>query len=421
MSNKTKISYRTLGTLESTGKRYFIRDTELAGFGIEVSATGRTSYFVETRHNSKKSPVRKQIAPVELIDLDEARKQARSWLLQANQGKDIRHLQDQDEVIPDTLWDAVLHHAKEKRHLLAASTLADYQKTFVNALSDWKGLPTTQLSRSMVKDRYLLLRDSKSASYCNKVFRNLQAVLSYSGVSPNPCSILRDKKLKGKPVARERYLSGNEIHHILQHHKTFKPKVLRLVIFIMLTGVRKMEALRLTWGDIQQDHVVFRDTKNGKAHAIPAVGMIKEMLGKRTADNELVFGYTENVFRRDFDRAKEVLKFKDKWTLHDLRRTFSEHMNLIGYSAKDIGVAINHTPIGVTQTHYLSGQLAKESLLISMMTDLQKQYLYYQHEHDGGSIQKVPTRWRPEGSEMMELEKSIDFPRPDPSEDTGDW
>jgi integrase len=83
--------------------------------------------------------------------------------------------------------------------------------------------------------------------------------------------------------------------------------------------------------------------------------MIKEMLGKRTTDNELVFGYTENVFRKDFDRAKEVLKFKDKWTLHDLRRTFSEHMNLIGYSAKDIGVAINHTPIGVTQTHYLSG------------------------------------------------------------------
>lgn len=405
MPNKTKINYLTLSSLESIGKRYFIRDTELAGFGIEVSATGKASYFVETRHNSKKSPVRKQIAPVELVDLQEARRQARSWLLQAHQGKDIRHLHDQDEVIPATLWDAILGHAKEKRHELRPTTLSDYQKTFLNALGDWKNLPTQQLSRSMVKERYLELRDRYTSSYVNKVFRNLRAVLAYSGVSPNPCDILKDKRLRGKPVARDRFLSGREIHNVLQWHDTFKPKALRVVVFIMLTGVRKMEALNLKWSDIQQGKIVFRDTKNGKIHAIPAVGMIKDVLGDRgsiaspmrrptDSNDDFVFGYTENTFRKDFDEIREALNFKNTWTLHDLRRTFSEHMNLVGYSARDIGVAINHSPAGVTQTHYLAGHLAKENLLKKMLEDLQQQYLYYQHDH-GGEVQRRPEGWKP--------------------------
>lgn len=398
MVNKVKITYSTIAALESTGTRHFIRDKELAGFGIEVSATGKASYFVETRHNSKKSPVRKQIAPVDLIELQDARRQARAWLLQAHQGQDIRHLHDDDEVIPETLWDAVLQHAKERRHQLAASTLSDYQKTFLNALGDWRNLPTKQLSRAMVKDRYQSLRDRHSSSYSNKVFRNLRAVLAYVGVSPNPCDVLRDKRLRAKPTVRSRYLSGAEIHDVLQWHEMFKVRGLRVVIFILLTGVRKMEALRLKWGDVRGGQIIFRDTKNGKMHAIPVIGRIEDILGDRGKDDELVFGYTENTFRRDFDKAKEVMKFNEDWTLHDLRRTFSEHMNLLGYSDKDIGVAINHSPIGVTQTSYLSGHLAKQSLLARMLSDLQKQYSFYYH--DGGDVQRVPERvpegWRPD-------------------------
>ena len=139
-----------------------------------------------------------------------------------------------------------------------------------------------------------------------------------------------------------------------------------------MTGVRREEALNLTWADIQGDKIVFRATKNKKDHFIPLVGALKELVGSRKQDDEKVFPFTGNSLRTALDKFKAQLDFKEDWTIHDLRRTFSEHMNLIGYGEQDIAVANNQSSGSVTRSHYLQGQLAKESLLKRMFTDLQR-------------------------------------------------
>ena len=45
----SKINMVTIASLKPTGKRQFIRDSVLVGFGIEGSAKGKFTYFVETR------------------------------------------------------------------------------------------------------------------------------------------------------------------------------------------------------------------------------------------------------------------------------------------------------------------------------------------------------------------------------------
>ena len=87
---QTKITQRTLAQLDATGNRFFVWNTSLTGFGIEVSAKGRASFVSETRIKGTRKKVRKKIRLVDLLPLDDARQEARSLLLKASQGLDIR-------------------------------------------------------------------------------------------------------------------------------------------------------------------------------------------------------------------------------------------------------------------------------------------------------------------------------------------
>jgi hypothetical protein len=82
------------------------------------------------------------------------------------------------------------------------------------------------------------------------------------------------------------------------------------------------------------------------------------------------------------------------FTTHDFRRTFSEHLNLCGYSELDIAVANNQSSTNVTKKHYLGGELAKASLQVKMLTDLQNQFEFYLHgDSKSNNPQKAPARW----------------------------
>ena len=162
---QTKITQRTLAQLDATGNRFFVWDTSLTGFGIEVSAKGRASFVCETRIKGTRKKVRKKIGLVDLLPLDDARQEARSLLLKASQGLDIRFEVDVLEEMPLTIGKAVSDYISAKRHKLAPSTLRDYRVTFNSCLSDWENLPTKQLSGQMVAERYNDLLGSKSAAY----------------------------------------------------------------------------------------------------------------------------------------------------------------------------------------------------------------------------------------------------------------
>jgi integrase len=390
-----KITQRTISGLEANGKRQFVRDTALVGFGIEVSAKGKASYFVETRLKGGGRTVRTHLGNVDHLPLDDAKQEAKKLLLDAKRGTDIRFRHEDDEPTPETLTAAIREFTVAKRHTLAASTLSDYNKTFLNCLPDWKDLPTKQLTKSMVKSKYLELLTTKSAAYTNKVFRNLSAILNFHGIEPNPCNILRDKRLRVSTQGRARFLSAREIYNILQYHYTFRPKVTSILLFYMLTGCRRSEALSLTWADIHDGKVFLRNTKNGQVHFVPLVGMLETIVGDRKKDTISVFGFTDSTLRSSLIKFQKQPEIRDDWTIHDLRRTFSEHLNLIGYAETDIAVANNQSSSSVTRGHYLRGQLAKEALLTRMYRDLQQQYDYYHREPDG-PVQRVPKGWVPE-------------------------
>lgn len=396
---QTKITQRTLAQLDATGNRFFVWDTSLTGFGIEVSAKGRASFVCETRIKGTGKKVRKKIGLVDLLPLDDARQEARSLLLKASQGLDIRFEVDVLEEMPLTIGKAVSDYISAKRHKLAPSTLRDYRVTFNSCLSDWENLPTKQLSGQMVAERYNDLLGSKSAAYCNKVMRNLRAALNFHGVEPNPVKYLSRRSLLAEARPRNRFLDSNEISRVYGTYYMSEDPVGRVVLFCLLTGARKNEALKLTWADITSHTIEFRGDiqKNQKPHYVPRLGLLNRLLGEQGSPNELVLGYTKDSFRKPFERFKRRQDFRNwpHWTMHDLRRTFSEHMNLIGYTPSEVSLASNRSDTSVTVKHYLGGQLAKENLLRRMYADLQRQVIYYFEEGGKPHPMVAPVDYEP--------------------------
>ena len=403
---QTKITQKTLGKIEETGKRWFIWDTSLVGFGIEVSAKGKSSYVFETRIKGTGRKVRRKIGSVDLLPLDDARANAKITLLKASQGVDPRFEMEVQDNAPKTVGQAVTDYIEAKRRKLAASTIRDYRVTFSSCLSDWEHLPLNQLSGQMVAKKYNSLLDSHSAAYCNKVMRNLRAALNYHDLEPNPVKFLTRKDLLAEDKPRNRFLSAREIHDIYGTYSTFKDRVARVVLFCILTGVRKNEALKLTWSNVTSQTIEFSGDiqKNHKPHHVPRVGMLNEILGDRGDASDLVFGFTQYTFRKPFDRFKARRGRANwaYWSMHDLRRTFSEHLNLVGYTASEVSLASNRSDNSVTVKHYLGGQLAKENLLRRMYADLQHQVYYYWYEGAQVSGKVAPLDYIP--AEFIEPE-----------------
>jgi hypothetical protein len=126
---------------------------------------------------------------------------------------------------------------------------------------------------------------------------------------------------------------------------------------------------------------------------MPLVGSLKTLVGKRGADDDTVFGYTSSGYRTAKDKFLDTTNL-EHFTTHDFRRTFSEHLNLCGYSELDIAVANNQSSSTVTGKHYLGRSLAKSSLQVKMLTDLQNQFSFYLYgDSSSNNPQKAPDEW----------------------------
>ena len=145
-----------------------------------------------------------------------------------------------------TIGQAVNDYIEAKPHKLAASTIFDYRVTFSRCLLDWDHLPSAQLIGQMVATKYNKLLDQHSAAYINRVMRNLRAASNYHGLEPNPVRFLTRKDLLAADKPRNRFLYASEIHNMYGYFSTFKHPTSQVVLFCILTGVRKNEALKLT-------------------------------------------------------------------------------------------------------------------------------------------------------------------------------
>jgi integrase len=134
-----------------------------------------------------------------------------------------------------------------------------------------------------------------------------------------------------------------------------------IIKLILLTGCRRAEIGDLKWSEVdnRDRHTITlprERTKNGQEHVVPLSDMARDILrGAWDSDREYVFGRTRAGGFSGWSKSKaafdKIVKLKEPWTLHDLRRTVRTGLGELGVAPHIAEAAINHLPAKLIRTY----------------------------------------------------------------------
>jgi integrase len=169
-----------------------------------------------------------------------------------------------------------------------------------------------------------------------------------------------------KERSRDRFLSDDEIKSVWVAGNEIGGAAGACIKILLLTGQRRGEVAGMRRAEIDKDIWILppERTKNGKRHSVPlsrqAMAIVESSL-QIVGGVDYVFPGARGGKLAGFSRIKAVLDarvtFKERWTLHDLRRTVASGMARIGVPLPVIECVLNHRGesfagvVGVYQRH----------------------------------------------------------------------
>ena len=351
----------------------FIRDNKLSGFALRITSTGAKSWIVEAAVRGQKNAKRRTIGRYPAVKADRARKLAIQELGRFAEGKDTLTDERTERAANLTLGEVFTDYLANRD--LKAQTVTDYKKAFAASFEDWRNKRITSITRSMVETRHKRETENRGPAHANLAMRILRALFNYAigryedgdgnpVVTDNPVSRLSAVRAWNRVERRRRHIRPHElpawfdaVDQLRQKNPKKAPAAATVadwLVFLILTGCRKTEALTLRWADVDIEGRLFclPDTKNRQVHELPLSRPLAEMLERRNAartdrkETDLVFagggegGRLGNV-RRGILYVTEQSGIP--FAPHDLRRTFAttaERLDLPTYAVKRL---MNHT------------------------------------------------------------------------------
>jgi integrase len=141
--------------------------------------------------------------------------------------------------------------------------------------------------------------------------------------------------------------------------------------FVLATGCRRSEALKLEWKDVTMNDttgaVVFRDTKGGGDHSVPLSAYAAKLLQAlpRLEDNPHVFaGRNTGAHLVAPDKAWGRIRSSAGLAhlrMHDLRRTFGSWLGDAGFTSKQIGSTLGHKTDITSRVYMALGEGSKRA------------------------------------------------------------
>ena len=387
----------------------WVKDKSLAGLYKRVSRKDPT-WAVKARQKGLGKVVTVTLGRCDLMNVQEARREAKAVLLALSQGihpneelRKTRRTQEAAAALEKargfTLAEAFNEFLGYKDY--KPNTVKDATQSIARNFGDWMNRPLRSITREEalkrfrdIKKRVKARRDavnernaelglpasrftkSDGAGEAQRAFRYLTAIFnsfkkdSVGGKlllpDGNPCDVLADKKVRKVLKSRSFYLRDDAIEALMDalsavSHKQYAGSVTKqdadFMMLLLFTGLRVNEARTLRWSDINFKSGMFsmEDTKNHSTHTLPMTKSIEAVLKRRLSarvDNaKYVFPGRGNrnlpaSMSRTFERICRDTGFN--FTPHDLRRTFATVAAEMGIDVYRIGATLNHSKQGVT-------------------------------------------------------------------------
>lgn len=381
MANTIKLTKTTVEKLPfaDRSKQVEYYDSELPAFGVRVSATSK-SYFVRKWINGKLSRV--TIGRHGVITADTARKLAADATTEIRKGIDVNREKTKAKTRSITLADA-FDKFKETRNRLKPKTIEMYSDHVDRLFASWKKKPMAEITSDMIARRHADMTVNHGKATANSAMRTFRAIYNFTRaitentIPENPVQRLSQTKQWNKVDRRRTFIKPHLLAAWYNSVMSLdNPVVGRYLLLLVFTGLRKNEALKLKWlnVDMQDKSFTITETKNGLPHTLPMSTAIHElfteMLNHRI--NEYVFpGSVKGSHLKDLTRAfiliyqhtqlalnnvatsdalnEKVLVEPESiipginFILHDLRRTFITIAESLDISYAALKKLLNHS------------------------------------------------------------------------------
>lgn len=365
--NFTKQSISDLPVPEP-GKRAEAYDKKIPGLVVRITSSGKRSFAVIKKVRGKTQRIK--IGDFPDTTVEQARKQARIKIGLMTEGRDLAEEKrietrerKKEKIQETTLSEAFDGYLKSRT--LKPRTEADYREAMRVTFCAWLNLPLKSITRTMIEDLHRK-RSKESKSRANHAFRVLRAVFNHAIetlvdeddnpiISSNPVRRLSAVKAWNPNTRKQNYIKPHQLPawfgavlRLEGERASFDGRLYRDYFqFLLMTGLRKNEAARLKWQDVDlaDRSFVVTDTKNRYPHKLPISDYLLDLLEQRKSNTEYVFhtgrspGYPTDP-RPAVEKVAAVSGVQ--WTPHDLRRTFvtaAEKLDISAYSVKRL---VNH-------------------------------------------------------------------------------
>lgn len=335
-------------------------DSKLKGFFLRVANTGVSTYGVDYRVLGRRR--RMSLGPAtSATALTAARRTAEKVLAQAKLGQDVLAIRENGEAKPllsfDRLTRIFLDQAKGR---LRARTHSEWTRYLTGHLSPLSRSPAAEIQRRDIIEQLDRIAEDNGPVAADRAKTALSAFFAWcveeDYCPANPVSRIRKRS---QSAARERILSDAELATVWQH--SGEGDYGAIVRLLILTGQRREEIGWLHIGEVDgtQARIILppRRTKNGREHLLPLSSQAMQILRDAAPrnDREFIFGESGHSGYSGWSRSKlridrriDEAQFArgdkpiERWTLHDLRRTFASGMARLGVGLPVIEKMLNH-------------------------------------------------------------------------------
>lgn len=329
-------------------KRLDFRDEVVPGLVLRVSTSGTKTFSFHKRINGKMR--RLTIGRFGTLSLTQARDRAQQILFEIETGRfedqtgiEVENRPTLGELIPEYIEKhAKVHNRDWKNKARLLSKFAGlYQKRI------------DQIKRTDVVRACDTIHKSAPVS-ANRALAHLKHLMGWcverGMIDASP---IAGMKPLAKETPRERVLSNDELGALWVACDAEGYPFGDCMKLLILSGQRRAEVAEMRWSEIAFEKRLWtlpsRRAKNGRQHTVPITDAMLAVLRKvpRFLGSDYVFTTTGKTPVSGFGRLKERLdkampKNTKPWINHDLRRTMSTNMAMLGVPQPVTEALLNH-------------------------------------------------------------------------------